>query len=117
MDMQREMDSMRHAQLTGGYGDPSGGGVAKTSSAFSPIQGSMLQTAAQSQAAFAMSAAGGRGYSFYDPIGFPKHHSQVGFDSKPGVGGANCFPNQLISLSQIRNYAHQPELLHSLKEK
>jgi hypothetical protein len=118
MDMQRDMDAMRHAQLTGGYGDPGGAGVAKTSSAFSPIQGSMLQTAAAAQAAqgFAMSA-GSRGYSFYDPIGFPKHHSQVGFDSKPGVGGANCFPNQLISLSQIRNYAHQPELLHSLKEK
>ena len=43
--------------------------------------------------------------------------SQVGFDSK--MGGANSFPNQLISLSQIRNYAHQPssDLLHSLKEK
>ena len=79
--MQRDMDAMRHAQLTGGYGDPSGAGVAKTSSAFSPIQGSMLQTAAAAQAAasqgaFAMSA-GSRGYSFYDPIGFPKHHSQV----------------------------------------
>ena len=80
MDMQRADMEMRHAQLTGGYGDPSGAGVAKTSSAFSPIQGSMLQTAAAqaaSQGAFAMSAAGGRGYSFYDPIGFPKHHSQV----------------------------------------
>ena len=40
---------------------------------------------------------------------------QVGFDSKPG--GTNSFPNQLISLSQIRNYAHQPDMLHSLKEK
>ena len=80
--MQRDMDAMRHAQLTGGYGDPGGAGVAKTSSAFSPIQGSMLQTAAAAQAAqgFAMSA-GSRGYSFYDPIGFPKHHSQVLFSS------------------------------------
>ncbi len=62
---------------------------------------------------------------------------QVGFDSKAAVAAsgaaANCFPNQLISLSQIRNYAHQPgaaasaaaaaasaastDLLHSLKEK
>merc|ERR1712008_244744 len=41
--------------------------------------------------------------------------TQVGFDSKPG--GTNSFPNQLISLSQIRNYAHQPDMLHSLKEK
>jgi hypothetical protein len=41
----------------------------------------------------------------------------MGFESKP-VGG-NGFPNQLISLSQIRNYATQPssDLLHSLKEK
>ena len=42
---------------------------------------------------------------------------QVGFDAK--AGSANCFPNQLISLSRIGNYAHQPtDLLHSLaKEK
>ncbi len=68
-----------------------------------------------------------------------QHYSpfQVGFDSKAAAAAsgaaANCFPNQLISLSQIRNYAHQPgaaasaaaaaasaastDLLHSLKEK
>ena len=41
--------------------------------------------------------------------------NQVGFDAKPA--SAN-FPNQLISLSQIRNYAHQPSSdLLSLKEK
>lgn len=48
---------------------------------------------------------------------------QVGFDAKtsgPAAAAANCFPNQLISLSHIRNYAHQPptaDLLHTLKEK
>ena len=41
-----------------------------------------------------------------------------GFDTKPG--GANGFPTQgLISLSQIKNFAHQPssDHLHSLKDK
>ena len=44
---------------------------------------------------------------------------QVGFDAKSS-GPANYFPNQLISLSHIKNYAHQPptaDLLHTLKEK
>ena len=50
----------------------------KTSSAFSPIQAGMIQTA-QAAAGFPMTAAAAassRGYSFYDPIGFQKH-SQV----------------------------------------
>ena len=45
---------------------------------------------------------------------------QVGFDAKTGGLQTNGFPNQLISLSHIRNYAHQPptaDLLHTLKEK
>lgn len=69
-----DLRAVHHSQLSasghglGGYVDHS----AKTSSAFSPIQGSMLQTAS---GGFPMS--GSRGYSFYDPIGFPKHHSQV----------------------------------------
>jgi len=101
----------------GGYGDHTGAGNPagniKTSSAFSPIQGSMLQYSAASQF---MGRSGGAN-PFFDPLSahYPKHHSQVGFDSKPG--GTNSFPNQLISLSQIRNYAHQPDMLHSLKEK
>ena len=45
----------------------------------------------------------------------------MGFEPKSS-SAANCFPNQLISLSHIRNYAHQPggptaDLLHTLKEK
>jgi hypothetical protein len=64
-----DLRAVHHSQHgLGGYVDHS----AKTSSAFSPIQGSMLQTAS---GGFPMS--GSRGYSFYDPIGFPKHHSQV----------------------------------------
>jgi hypothetical protein len=63
-----DLRAVHHSQhALGGYVDHS----AKTSSAFSPIQGSMLQTSG----GFPMS--GSRGYSFYDPIGFPKHHSQV----------------------------------------
>lgn len=116
------MDDLRshHSQFSGngagnaGY-DHTGAnaGNIKTSSAFSPIQGSMLQASAASGF-----MRGYSGTSFYDPIGFPKHHSQVGFDTK--LMGQNSFPTQqLISLSQIRNYAHQPstDLSHSLKEK
>ena len=117
----------------GGYG--SAADAAKTSSAFSPIQAAAAGGMLNSSAGFSMPSS--RNY-FYDPLAFPKHHSQVctkqvnflkrsffnchvffqvGFESKPS--GANCFPNQLISLTQIRNYAHQPssDLLHSLKEK
>ena len=69
-----DLRAVHHSQLSAG-GHGLGGYVdhnAKTSSAFSPIQGSMLQTAS---GGFPMT--GSRGYSFYDPIGFPKHHSQV----------------------------------------
>jgi len=118
-DPRHHMEDLRaHSQFVGGNGngayDHTGGnaGNIKTSSAFSPIQGSMLQYSAASQF---MGRSGG-GNPFFDPLShYPKHHSQVGFDSKPG--GTNSFPNQLISLSQIRNYAHQPDMLHSLKEK
>jgi hypothetical protein len=112
------MEDLRaHSQFVGtgngnvGY-DHTGGnaGNIKTSSAFSPIQGSMLH-----QYSAASQFMGRSGGGFFDPLSYPKHHSQVGFDSKPG--GTNSFPNQLISLSQIRNYAHQPDMLHSLKEK
>ena len=45
------------------------------SSAFSPIQAGMIQTA-QAAAGFPMTA-GSRSYSFYDPIGSFQKHSQV----------------------------------------
>lgn len=117
-DPRHHMEDLRaHSQFVGtgngnvGY-DHTGGnaGNIKTSSAFSPIQGSMLH-----QYSAASQFMGRSGGGFFDPLSYPKHHSQVGFDSKPG--GTNSFPNQLISLSQIRNYAHQPDMLHSLKEK
>ena len=71
--------SRHHSQFTGGNGnggyDNSNAGNIKTSSAFSPIQGSMLQASS--------GFMGGRGgYPFYDPIGYSKHHSQVIYSLK-----------------------------------
>lgn len=63
----------------------------------------------------------GRAYIPYEPLAFPKsshHHQMAAMDMK---GPGNAFPNQLISLHQIRNYAHQPpmtpEHLLGLKDK
>jgi len=60
---------------------------------------------------------GTRAYLPYEPLSFPKtSHHQMDMKS-PG----NAFPNQLISLHQIRNYAHQPSMtpehLLGLKDK
>ena len=54
----------------GGYGD-----VAKTSSAFSPIQ-----TAGMFNSSTGFSMPSSRNY-IYDPLSFPKHHSQVNYFS------------------------------------
>lgn len=75
----------------------------KTSSAFTPIQTSMLPISGGGQLSMASSS---QRYFPYDPIGFQKTHAQMpSMDVKP-----NQFPNQLISLHQIRNYAHQPSM-------
>ena len=63
--------------------------------------------------------AGSRAYLPYES--FPKmSHHQMSMDMSKHAGG-NAFPNQLISLHQIRNYAHQPtmtpEHLLGLKDK
>ena len=58
--------------------------------------------------------------SEFKSLTFDNMTFQVGFDAKTGGLQTNGFPNQLISLSHIRNYAHQPptaDLLHTLKEK
>ncbi|CAL4104327.1 unnamed protein product [Meganyctiphanes norvegica] len=86
----------------------------KTSSAFTPIQTSMLPITSSSQISMGSSS---QRYFPYDPINFPKTHTQMpSMDVKP-----NQFPNQLISLHQIRNYAgHQPNNISSdllLKDK
>ena len=63
--------------------------------------------------------AGTRAYLPYEPLSFQKathHHQMTAMDIK-----TNTFPNQLISLHQIRNYAHQPSItpehLLGLKDK
>ena len=144
MDEQRHpMDDMRHqtgnGQIggagsgSGGYGGGGGGvdAVKTSSSAFSPIQGA----AAAGMLNSATMAASSRNY-FYDPLTFPRNNSQVilncrttkleqwsscsmnmfqvGFNSRPGGAALH---NQLISLSDIRNYARQPAgLFESLRE-
>ena len=65
-------------------------------------------------------AAARPAYIPYDTLSFPgSKMGGVGAGQQGGVGGS--FPNQLISLHQIRNYAHQPmvgeHLLAGLKDK
>ncbi|XP_076052915.1 zinc finger protein rotund-like isoform X3 [Oratosquilla oratoria] len=80
----------------------------KTSSAFTPIQTSMLPISSGAQ--LSMAAGSSQRYFPYEPISFPKTHTQMpSMDVKP-----NQFPNQLISLHQIRNYAHQPTMSSDL---
>lgn len=91
--------------------------TSKTTSAFTPIQSAtMLPITTGAQLSMPSSS---RPYIPYDPISFPKTPGQVtGMDMKTS---SNTFPNQLISLHQIRNYAHQPSMasehLLGLKEK
>lgn len=69
-----------------------------------------------------MAAGNGQGGArtyLYDTISFQKQaHQMTGMEIKPSN---NAFPNQLISLHQIRNYAHQPSMtpehLLGLKDK
>jgi len=90
---QQFAEDLRHqgpyAMGGGGWGDP----CKAASSAFSPLNTGVLPTST----GFNM-GSGTRGYPFYDPISFQRQ-SQVGFESK--TAGSN-----LISLSQIKNYAH-----------
>ena len=72
----------------------------KTTSAFSPLQSSMLQ----SSSGFAMPNP--RTYpAFYDPISFPQPPTKVNFGEPSGNSSAGP---QLLSLTKIKNYAHNP---------
>ncbi|XP_018021708.2 zinc finger protein rotund isoform X4 [Hyalella azteca] len=87
----------------------------KTSSAFTPIQSTMIPIGGSTQ--LSMAASSSQRYFPYDTLPFPKPHTQMPpMDVKP-----NHFPNHLISLDQIRNYsAHQPAMSSSnilLKDK
>lgn len=107
MEQQQRMEELRqthtpaHMQSNMSY-DAIG---IKTSSAFTPIQTSMLPIGGSTQ--LSMAATSSQRYFPYDPISFPKTHTQMPpMDVKP-----NHFPNHLISLDQIRNYsAHQPAM-------
>lgn len=110
------------------------GPVKTTTSAFTPIQSaaaSMLPLAAAAAVSgnqlMAPPTSRGPYHLAYDPISFPKAVTSVAgshghLPGSGGGGGGGSFPNQLISLHQIRNYAHQPsamagEHLLGLKEK
>jgi hypothetical protein len=88
-------------------------GSVKTTSAFSPLQSTSLMSAAASPGGFAMSNHAARGYAaaFYDPLPFPQPPSKVNFgdpSSSSSSGHASFAGPQLLSLSKIRNYAHNP---------
>ncbi|XP_076320485.1 zinc finger protein rotund-like isoform X5 [Tachypleus tridentatus] len=86
-------------------GGPMSVSSSKTSSAFTPIQSGMLPVSSGSQLSLAGSS---RSYFPYEPVNFPKPSSQMSsMDLKPAH---NSFPNQLISLHQIRNYASMPSM-------
>ncbi|XP_059474772.1 zinc finger protein rotund-like isoform X3 [Neocloeon triangulifer] len=107
----------------------------KTTSAFTPIQSaaaSMLPLAAAAAVSnnqlMAPPTSRGPYHLAYESLSFPKavtsvasSHGHLG-GGAGGAPGGGSFPNQLISLHQIRNYAHQPptmagEHLLGLKEK
>lgn len=79
-------------------------GTKTSTSAFTPINTSMLPIGGSTQLSMATTS---QRYFPYDPVTFPKPHTQMPtMDIKP-----NHFPNHLISLDQIRNYsAHQPPM-------
>jgi hypothetical protein len=90
----------------------------KTTSAFSPLQPGMLHTST----GFGMPPTAPRGYhSFYDPIPFPQAPPKVNFgEPSTSVSNPSFAGPQLLSLSKIRNYAHNPHndgLFKSLQEK
>ncbi|XP_013774586.2 zinc finger protein rotund-like isoform X1 [Limulus polyphemus] len=86
-------------------GGPLSISATKTTSAFSPIQSGMLPISSGAQIPMVGSS---RSYFPYEPINFPKTGSQAG--SVEAKSSHNSFPNQLIALNQIRNYASMPSM-------
>lgn len=103
MEQQQRMEDLRqtHTPAHMGGNMPYDAIGTKTSSAFTPIQTTMLPIGSSAQ--LSMAASSSQRYFAYDP--FSKPHSQMPtMDVKP-----HQFPNNLIALDQIRNYsAHQP---------
>ena len=117
-ELRHHSSSTGSAQLSTSWGEhsspsPHSSSKAGGSSAFSPLQS---VAAGMSPAGFGMSAAH-RGYaSFYDPISFAAQtqSQKLNFGESNGVGGAGINSNssfsgpQLLSLTKIKNYAHNP---------
>ena len=77
----------------------------KTTSAFSPLQSGMIP----SSPGFGM--AGHRGYAaaFYDPLAFSQAQNKVNFGEPSSTSANSSFAGpQLLSLSKIKSYAHNP---------
>ena len=108
---QQRMDELRqqaHTPAHMGGNMPYDAIGTKTSSAFTPIQTSMLPIGGSTQLSMPTSS---QRYFTYDHIPFTKPPGQMPpMDVKP-----NHFPNHLIALDQIRNYsAHQPTMTSNL---
>lgn len=106
--MNEELRHGGHGAPTSAWGEhpstvsPNSG--VKTTSAFSPLQSSMLQTSA----GFGMPNP--RSYpAFYDPISFPQAPSKVNFgEPSTSTSNASFAGPQLLPLSKIKNYTHNP---------
>lgn len=80
-----------------------------TNSAFTPIQAMPphLNASLAAHHHQQLAAASQRPSYLYDAINFQNQKQVVGNAAAAAAAAVN-FPNQLISLHQIRNYAHQP---------
>ncbi|KAG8201132.1 hypothetical protein JTE90_028797 [Oedothorax gibbosus] len=79
--------------------------TSKNTSAFTPIQSGMLPISSGPQ--LSMPSATRTSYFPYEPINFPKSNPMGSMEVKQSH---SSFPNQLISLHQIRNYASMPSM-------
>ncbi|XP_015920795.1 zinc finger protein rotund isoform X6 [Parasteatoda tepidariorum] len=90
------------SSMTQGHHPP----TSKNTSAFTPIQSGMLPISSGPQ--LSMPSATRTSYFPYEPINFPKSTNPMG--SMEVKQSHSSFPNQLISLHQIRNYASMPTM-------
>ena len=117
--MQEELRHHQHLASASGWGSehgptsPNPAVPKSSSSAFSPLQSSMLHSAAIHSASPGFGMPGNpRGYAaFYDPIAFSSQApTKVNFGEPSTSSASNTgFAGpQLLSLSKIKNYAHNP---------
>merc|ERR1712071_479821 len=101
-----------HGHATHLSGQVVGYDTSKTSaSAFTPIQSGMLPLTAAATGQLGMGGGPVPSSRSYFPLAFSKGPPQLGMSMTPmEMKSANAFNNQLISLHQIKNYAHHPNL-------